>query len=201
MRPGLGLALISSYLIGSIPTAYLLVKRLKHVDIRTIGSGNVGATNVTRAAGRGAGSVVFLLDLTKGLVAVGVLAPWLVQPATAAVQLGCGLAAVIGHVFPLFLKFRGGKGVATTMGALLGVTPLVAAVSMGAWACGFFLWRYVSVASLVAAVAIPITQALLHRTRGEVLAGLVLALLIVVKHRENIDRLMQGTEHRWTRGS
>ncbi len=197
----LAIALMSSYLIGSIPTAYLLVKRLKRVDIRTIGSGNVGATNVTRVAGRGAGAVVFLLDLAKGLVAVGVLAPWLVQPVTAAGQLGCGLAAVIGHIFPLFLKFRGGKGVATTMGVLLGVTPLVAAACMGVWACCVLLWRYVSVASLVAAVTIPITQALGHRSGGEIIVGVVLALLIVVKHRQNIDRLMHGTEHRWTRGS
>ena len=195
-RPGLLLALAGSYLVGSIPTAYLLVKRLKRVDVRTVGSGNVGATNVTRAAGLGAGTAVFLLDLAKGLVAVWGLAPWLARPVTPAVQLACGLAAVVGHVFPVFLGFRGGKGVATTIGVLIGTVPLIAVVCLAVWAGCFLVWRYVSVGSLAAAVTLPVVQTLVHRPLPEVLLGAALAGVIIARHRTNIIRLLHGTEHR-----
>ena len=195
-RPGLLLALAGSYLVGSIPTAYLLVKRLKRVDVRTVGSGNVGATNVTRAAGLGAGTAVFLLDLAKGLVAVWGMSPWLIRPVTPAVQLACGLAAVVGHVFPVFLGFRGGKGVATTIGVLIGTVPLIAVVCLAVWAGCFLVWRYVSVGSLAAAVTLPVVQTLVHRPLPEVLLGAALAGVIIARHRTNIIRLLHGTEHR-----
>jgi glycerol-3-phosphate acyltransferase PlsY len=195
-RPGLLLALAGSYLVGSIPTAYLLVKRLKRVDVRTVGSGNVGATNVTRAAGLGAGTAVFVLDLAKGLVAVWGLAPWLIRPVTPAVQLACGLAAVVGHVFPVFLGFRGGKGVATTIGVLIGTVPLIAAMCLAVWAGCFLVWRYVSVGSLATAVTLPLIQTLVHRPLPEILLGAALAGVIIARHRTNIIRLLHGTEHR-----
>ena len=195
-RPGLLLALAGSYLVGSIPTAYLLVKRLKRVDVRTVGSGNVGATNVTRAAGLGAGTAVFVLDLAKGLVAVWGLAPWLARPVTPAVQLACGLAAVVGHVFPVFLGFRGGKGVATTIGVLIGTVPLIAVVCLAVWAGCFLVWRYVSVGSLATAVTLPLVQTLVHRPLPEILLGAALAGVIIARHRTNIIRLLHGTEHR-----
>ena len=189
-------ALAGSYLLGSIPTAYLVVKRMARLDVRTVGSGNVGATNAARAAGWGAGLTVFLLDVGKGLLAVQLLAPWLVHPVNPAVRFGCGLMAVIGHAFPLFLKFRGGKGVATTIGVVLGTMPLVAALCLLVWVSCFLPWRYVSVASLASAVMLPVAQALTRRSQAEILLGTALALLVIARHRSNIERLRQGTEHR-----
>lgn len=189
-------ALAGSYLIGSIPTAYLMVKALKQTDVRTVGSGNVGASNVTRVAGKGAGAVVFALDLGKGLMAVLVLAPWLTPDVSPAVRLGCGCLAVLGHVFPLFLRFRGGKGVATTIGVLLGTMPAVAGVFLLVWTVCALIWRYVSVASLAASATLPIAQILTQRALPEVLMGAGLAMLIIVKHRQNVERLVHGTESR-----
>lgn len=190
------LALAGSYLIGSIPTAYLLVKWLKRIDVRSVGSGNVGATNVARVAGLQAGLVVFLLDATKGLIAVLGIAPWLGGAGTPMMRLACGLAAVLGHTFPIFLGFRGGKGVATTIGVLIGAMPGVAAMYLAVWGACFVLWRYVSVSSLAAAVMIPIAQVLWHQPLAEVGLGSALALLIVARHRANIERLVQGREPR-----
>ncbi|MBI2104893.1 MAG: glycerol-3-phosphate 1-O-acyltransferase PlsY [Candidatus Omnitrophica bacterium] len=190
------LALTGSYLVGSIPTAYLLVKRLKRVDVRTVGSGNVGATNVTRVAGMGAGAVVFLLDVAKGLIAVWGMSPWLARPVTPAAQLACGLAAVLGHSFPVFLRFRGGKGVATTIGVLVGAVPLIAAGCLAVWVGSFLIWRYVSVGSLAAAATLPLLQLLAHRPLPERWLGSALALVIIARHRANILRLLRGTEHR-----
>jgi glycerol-3-phosphate acyltransferase PlsY len=192
-------AVLGSYLIGSIPSGYLIVRWLKRIDVRTVGSGNVGATNVTRTAGKGAGLAVLLLDIAKGLLAVWVLAPWLIRPLSPAAQLGCGLAAVVGHAFPIFLNFRGGKGVATTIGVIVGVLPAAAAVALGVWLACLFLWRYVSVASIAAAATLPIVQWVARRTMPELLLGTALALLIIARHHTNIARLRQGTEHRFSR--
>lgn len=191
------MALAGSYLIGSIPTGYLLVKWVKRIDVRAIGSGNVGATNVSRAAGGITGLLVLALDVGKGLLAVLGVAPWLVHPVTTTAQLACGLAAVIGHCVPLFLNFQGGKGVATTIGVIMGAAPSIAVVSLGVWGMVFALCRYVSVASLAAAVTIPVTQAIMRRPPGDILVGTLVALVIIVRHRANIMRLRQGTEHRF----
>ena len=189
------LALVGSYLVGSIPTAYLVVKSLKQIDVRTVGSGNVGATNVTRAAGLWAGVLVFVIDVLKGLIAVRVIAPYFIPPAIP-VQLSCGLAAVIGHIWPIFLRFRGGKGVATTIGVLAGTIPAIAGLYMIVWLVCVGLWRYVSVGSIVAAMTIPLAQVVSHRPTTEILLGLALAVLVITKHRSNMIRLVQGTEHR-----
>jgi glycerol-3-phosphate acyltransferase PlsY len=191
------LALGGSYLIGSIPTAYLLVKRLKGVDVRTVGSGNVGATNVTRTAGLGAGAAVFLVDAMKGLAAVWGVAPALQPEPIPMFRLVCGAAAVVGHIFPVFLKFRGGKGVATTIGVLVSLSPVVALTFAVVWVLVFLLTRYVSAASIAAAAAIPVGLLLDQRLPEELLLGAALAVLIVIRHRANIQRLMQGTEHRF----
>ena len=192
----LAAAVLGSYLLGSIPTAYLLIKWARRVDVRTVGSGNVGATNAARAGGWQMGLAVFLIDAGKGWLAVQVLAPGLLDGATPATRLGCGLSAVVGHNFPIFLGFRGGKGVATTIGVLLGTMPLVAAVCLAVWTACFLIWRYVSVGSLAAAVTLPIMQWVTRQTRPELLLGAALALLIVLRHRANIERLLQGREHR-----
>ena len=186
--------LTGSYLIGSIPTGFLLVAWLKKVDVRKLGSGNVGATNVARVAGKKASGVVFALDLAKGLVAAGLLAPWLLGSADPLGRLACGLAAVLGHTFPVFLAFRGGKGVATTIGVLVAASPWMAAVFLGLWAVSAVVWRYVSVSSIVAGATIPLTQLVMRQGLPETVVGSCLGLLIVVRHRENITRLLQGRE-------
>lgn len=192
----LPLALADAYLLGSIPTAYLMVWWLKRMDVREVGSGNVGATNATRVAGFKIGVVVFLMDALKGWVAVQVLAPRLLLPLAPMVPLACGLTAVLGHLFPIWLRFRGGKGVATTIGVLIGAQPQAALVVLGVWLLVFLPWRTVSLASLAAAIAIPITQLVTRRSPGEVAVGGTLALLIIVRHGANIARLAQGTEPR-----
>ena len=191
-------ALVVSYLIGSIPSGFLLVRQVKRVDLRTVGSGNVGATNALRAAGVPAGAAVFLIDVLKGWLAVTLVAGWLMSEPSPAARLGCGLAAVAGHNFPVFLRFRGGKGVATTIGMLLGAMPLIAAATLAVWGVVFLLSRYVSVASMALATTIPVLQLLAQHALGQVLLGASLALLIVLRHHGNIRRLLQGTEHRWS---
>ena len=191
-----GLGLLAAYLVGSFPTGYVVVKWLKRVDVRSVGSGNIGATNVVRAAGTKIGAVVLLIDLLKGLAAVWVIAPLAMHPATPTAQLGCGLAAVLGHNFPITLGFRGGKGVATTLGVVFGVIPLTGLVCLAVWLACFLRWRYVSVSSLAAAIALPVSQAAARRPLPEVLLTVVLALLIIIRHRANIARLLKGEEHR-----
>ena len=190
-------ALVSAYLIGAIPTAYLLVKWVKRIDVRAIGSGNVGATNATRALGLRGGIAVFLLDAAKGLIAVLVIAPWGHPAPSTAQRLACGLAAVIGHNFPVFLKFRGGKGVSTTIGALLGTVPGPAGICLLIGLACFFLTRYVSLSSLVASSALPIILLVMRRPRADVALGVIFAGLILARHRANIERLLQGKEHRF----
>lgn len=190
------LAFAGSYVLGSVPTGYLLVKWMKRMDVRSVGSGSTGATNVARVAGVGASAVVFFVDVAKGLLAVGVVAPWVLGIATATDRLACGLAAVLGHTFPLFLSFRGGKGVATTIGVLLAAMPDIAAVALAVWVVCFAIWRYVSVGSLAAAMTIPVMQIGTRQSLSEVAFGAALAALIVVRHRANIARLRRGEELR-----
>ena len=197
MTLGIGWAWLASYLVGSFPTGYLLVKWLRQVDVREIGSGNIGATNVARTAGKGVGILVLAIDLLKGLIAVRLIALLTTHPVTPTAQFACGVAAVLGHNFPVTLGFRGGKGVATTVGVIVGVIPLTGVLCLAVWLACFLRWRYVSVASLAAAVALPVTQAAMHRPMSETALGATLALLILIRHRANITRLLRGDEHRW----
>lgn len=185
-----------SYLIGSFPTAYLLAKLVKGVDIRTLGSGNIGATNALRTLGVWAGITVFVVDLLKGVVAARLVPLWLFGEVSLSTSLACGLMAVLGHDFPCWLGFRGGKGVATTIGVLMGSTMPVAAVVLVTWGLVFALSRYVSIASMTAAAAIPLSQLWFRHAPGTVGLGGVLALLIIIQHRSNLRRLLTGTEHR-----
>lgn len=189
-------AVAMSYLVGSVPTAYLVIRALKGVDIRTVGSGNVGATNVSRAAGRPAGIAVFILDAAKGWLSARVLAPWLGASADGLSALICGSSAVIGHIAPVWLGFRGGKGVATTIGALIGYDPTLAALCGGVWGLGFALTRYVSVSSIAAIAAVPVIQGVFGKPAQELAVGGALACLVIWKHRANLARLRQGTEPR-----
>ena len=199
------LCFAAAFLCGSVPFGYWAGK-LKGLDIRQHGSGNIGATNVIRVCGKGIGIPVFILDMIKGLVPV-LLPSWMLAgtevtgsllSATAVV---CGLAAILGHMFTPWLGFKGGKGVATAAGVLLGIAPIAMLVALGAWLLFFFTSRYVSLASMAAAIAVPATMAVQMATAkswdGVLLGfGILLAILVVVRHRTNIHRLMAGTESR-----
>ncbi len=188
-------ALACSYLIGSIPTAYLVVRALRGIDVRSVGSGNVGATNVTRAAGFGPGAAVFLVDAFKGVAAARLLGGPLAEALPWA-PLACGACAVLGHDFPVWLRFRGGKGVATTIGVVAAAAPAAAAVFGLVWAAAFLAWRYVSVASMLAGVVMPAALWRLSLGRVDVAIGAGLSVLLVWQHRENVRRLAAGREHR-----
>lgn len=196
----LALALGGCYLLGSLPTAYVLVRLVRGVDIRSIGSGNVGATNALRTAGPWAGALVLVIDVLKGVAATTIIPRWLLTDPSPTLTLGCGVAAVLGHVFPCWLRFRGGKGVATMLGALAGHAPGVAVCVIGVWLVVFAVSRYVSLGSMAAAVTIPFSQLAFGGSGGEVALGAALAGLILFRHRDNAQRLYRGAEHRaWSR--
>jgi acyl phosphate:glycerol-3-phosphate acyltransferase len=186
------LALVAAaYLLGAVPFGLLIARLRAGVDLRQVGSGNIGATNVLRAVGKGAAALTLLLDLAKGALAV------LVARALGASALGVALvavAAVLGHVFPVFLGFRGGKGVATTLGAVLAAMPVVGLLLLAIWLGVALVGRYSSLAALAAVVALPGLSWLLDGRLPLVIASGALAVLVVARHHENIARLWHGTE-------
>jgi len=186
------IAVVAAYLIGSIPFALLLGRR-HGIDVRRVGSGNVGATNVLRTVGARAALVTVLLDVAKGTMAV-VVAQQLADAPVVPV-LGA-LAAIVGHVWPVWLGFRGGKGVATAAGAFAVLAPVAFSVAVVAFGLTVWLTRFVSLGSLVAALALVgvllVTRSPLILTAGATIA----ALVIIAGHRDNMARLMKGTEHR-----
>ncbi len=185
--------LVSAYLLGSIPTGLLLAKAAG-VNIRETGSGNIGATNVYRTLGRKVGIMTLIGDCLKGLI-----------PVLIAKQLGLpeawiaatGLAAFLGHIYTIFLGFKGGKGVATALGVFLGVSPLSVLVALGVFILVLVRWRYVSLASITAAAAMPLVVALLEPKKLLIAMSLAIAALVIYKHRENIRRLRSGTESKF----
>ena len=187
------LLIAGAYGLGSIPFGLLLARTFKGVDVRAAGSGNIGATNVARTAGKKLGALVLLLDALKALGPV--LAARALFPGQAALHAWVGAAAVLGHVFPVWLKFRGGKGVASALGALLGLTPLAALGGVALFAGVFAIWRMVSLGSLVgAALAVGLAFALGY-PRPYALCALGLTALIVLRHRGNIARMLARREH------
>ncbi len=194
-----------SYLLGSIPFGYL-AGRIAGLDVRQHGSGNIGATNVLRVLGKSWGYPVFFLDAFKGFLAVRLAITLAGQSPNGSefVDYYAILAAafcVAGHSFPVWLNFKGGKGVATSAGALLGVVPIAAISIFLVWVMVFLITRYVSLASILAALALPLVVALLDRSRGHVLLFFSAAMtaLVVWRHRTNISRLLAGTEPRFNR--
>jgi acyl phosphate:glycerol-3-phosphate acyltransferase len=185
------LVVLAAYLLGSIPFGLLITRALGLGDLRGIGSGNIGATNVLRTGNKGAAAATLVLDAAKGAVAV-LVARALVGE-TAAVL--AGGAAFLGHLFPVWLKFRGGKGVATFLGVLLALAPLVGAIACATWVAVAATFRISSLSALVAAVTAPVWLALLGPP-GSVWLGLAMAALVLVRHRANIARLRAGTEPR-----
>ncbi|HTY21297.1 MAG TPA: glycerol-3-phosphate 1-O-acyltransferase PlsY [Geobacteraceae bacterium] len=184
---------IASYLLGSVPTGLLLGKALG-VDIRTSGSGNIGATNVYRTLGRTVGIMTLLGDCLKGLIPV-LAASWLGLPDIWIAA--AGAAAFFGHVFSVFLGFKGGKGVATALGVFIGSSPLSVLFAFVLFALVLWKWRYVSLASISAAAVMPVMIAAIDRRPLIVSMTVLIAGLIIWKHRENISRLRAGTENRF----
>jgi len=191
----------AAYFLGSIPTGYL-VARAKGIDIRAVGSGNIGATNAMRVLGKPAGIIVLLADALKGYAAVAWLCPLLMNlfngPAARVetLRIVAGIAAVLGHNYTCWLKFKGGKGIATSAGIYLALAPLAVSIALGAWIIVFLLGRFVSVASIAAAVALPTA---VWFTKDSVFLGVVttaLGLLAIYKHKGNIQRLTRGKESR-----
>jgi acyl phosphate:glycerol-3-phosphate acyltransferase len=204
----LAIVTLLAYLLGSIPAGYI-AGRIAGVDVRKVGSGNIGATNVTRVLGKRFGYPVFVVDFAKGLaaVAVGVVVAKAAQSTPQFDDL-CGASAaissVIGHSYPIWLGFKGGKGVATSLGSLFGLNWVAAAVACVVWISVFQLTRYVSLSSIAAALALPVTIAtmvFLKQLQTPILLyfAVLLAAIIVLRHRSNLSRLLKGTEPRFAR--
>ncbi len=202
------IAIVAAYLLGSVPFAFLIA-RSAGKDLRTIGSGNIGATNLARAVGRKWGYFCFALDVLKGLTPVAIVRAIVGvpnNPLLLCLWLLVGIAAILGHVFPVYLRFKGGKGVATSFGVALGLWPyftLCALVALAVWIAVVLIWRYVSLASISAAVVFPIVLILGILSVPDwhsaslwplVVAAIVIPILVIVRHRENIRRLATGTE-------
>lgn len=193
-------ALLAGYLIGSLPFGYW-VARARGVDILKEGSGNPGATNVKRVVGPAAGNVVFILDFLKGVLAVSWVRvlPTAAEDAWIVLSILGLVGAILGHSFSLFLRFRGGKGVATTVGGMVTLMPIATLIAILVWLLIFFLTRYVSLASIGLAVALPIARLLSGGL--DLLFGFaaLLSLFVIFRHRGNIRRLLAGREHRFER--
>ncbi len=191
-------AIAASYFLGAIPTSYLVFRLARDTDLRTVGSGNLGATNLYRQLGWKYAIPVGLFDLLKGTIPVVVFAPWAGLGLVGAV--GLGLVAVAGHVFSIFVGFKGGKGVATGGGVILGLAPWAFLISFVLWIGIVKFTGFVSLGSIVAALSLPPSIWLLHADRRDaVLPVSALALLVVWFHRANIRRLLAGTENRFGR--
>jgi acyl phosphate:glycerol-3-phosphate acyltransferase len=191
------------YLLGSIPFGYLLVRATGGGDIRFQGSGNIGATNVARTSGWTVGVLTLLLDAAKGILAV-----WLADHFSGGnirIAMYAGLAAILGHVFPVWLRFEGGKGVASSLGVFLAICWPAAAAAVILFALVVAFWRYVSLASISAAAALPLLVYLLYAPghappTAVTFSTLLAAALVILKHRDNIERLLAGTEPRFEIG-
>lgn len=189
----------ASYLLGAFPTSYLVSRMFAGIDLREHGSGNLGATNLYRVLGWKYAIPVALVDIAKGIVPVLVFAPQVSSSELFAVA--CGVAAILGHVFSVFVRFKGGKGVATAAGVMLGLTPLALGVAAAVWGLVLLLTGYVSLGSIAAALVLPFAVYLIERPTSPELvwvAGLI-ALGVIVLHRRNIQRLLKGTEGRFGR--
>jgi glycerol-3-phosphate acyltransferase PlsY len=198
MSPAVPLFILLAYLLGSLPSSYV-AGRLRGVDLREHGSGNLGATNVYRVLGAGIAVPVVVLDVAKGFVPASLFPGW-DGNADARLAIAYGLAAIAGHVWPVFLKFRGGKGVATGAGVLLALAPLTTVLALLIWIGVVSLTRYVSVASITAATLVPLLAALLDAPGSTVAFCALVAGFVWWTHRSNLRRLRDGTEHRFGSG-
>jgi glycerol-3-phosphate acyltransferase PlsY len=211
------IVILMSYVLGSIPTSIMLSKWRHGFDIRTKGSGNAGGTNVFRVLGWKSGLLVMTIDLFKGVAATVSIARLFWDPELpfynrtpfddfTVIQIICGAAAIIGHIWTMFAGFRGGKGIATGAGMLIGIAPTEFAVSFSLFVIVFYAWRFVSLASVTAAVAFPTSLFIRHNILSEnitsyrtlIVFSLLVAILLIFSHRHNIKRLIEGTEGKIT---
>ncbi|MEI6832177.1 MAG: glycerol-3-phosphate 1-O-acyltransferase PlsY [Candidatus Omnitrophota bacterium] len=200
------IALLVSYLLGSIPTAYLFGKLFKGIDIRKAGSGNVGATNALRVLGVGPGITVLIIDILKGLIVVSFLGDyfadkvglWQVQN----LRIIMGLCCICGHNWTVFLQFKGGKGIATSLGVLLGLAlrvnglNIIIGILLITWFVVFFLFRIVSLASVIAAILLPVSCIFFKQSNFMLTMALILCVFVIIRHKANLARILSGKEPR-----
>ena len=199
-------AIITSYLLGSCPTAYIFGRLLKGIDIRDFGSGNVGATNALRVLGKGPGIAVLLLDIFKGLAAVSILGrifgPKIPGLSREALSVLLGICCIMGHNWTIFLRFKGGKGIATSLGVLIGLAVnlqglrIVLGLAIATWFIAFLLTRIVSLASILSALLLPVYMFLSGQPAILMFSSLILSFFVILRHRPNLNRLLQGKEPR-----
>lgn len=202
------LGIFISYLIGSMPTAYIFGRLLKGIDIRNFGSGNVGATNALRVLGKGAGITVLVIDILKGFLAVVFLGDLVVLKVTfipeETLRLILGLCCILGHNWTIFLRFKGGKGIATTFGVLLGLAIKIAGLKsiLGlvilTWILIFVIARIVSVASVLTAISLPVYMIIFKQSNALILLSVLLCIIVILRHKSNLKRAFQGKEPRLT---
>ncbi|MBO5765200.1 MAG: glycerol-3-phosphate 1-O-acyltransferase PlsY [Lentisphaeria bacterium] len=199
----ISIAAFVSYLIGAVPCG-LLIGLSKGIDIRKVGSGNIGATNVTRSVSPIAGKICFFCDFLKGMLPT-LLVQYIIKGAPIAAII-CGMAAVLGHMFPVYLKFKGGKGISTAAGVAIALAPLPLLTALAIWGAVFFAFRYVSLASIIAATMLPVSAFVyayfnvggsVAKSKQTLIFFIIIAVLAVVKHTSNIKRLLNGTESRF----
>lgn len=196
-------SLAAAYVIGSIPTSYIIARRVKGIDIRTAGSGNAGATNVLRVVGKAPAVITLVVDILKGVLVVTVLAdliyPYLADLMRHDLYVGLmALAVVAGHIWSVFLKFKGGKGVATTLGVAIGAAPLALIPSFILWLIVFGMSKYVSLASIIALLSFPIAVTFVSYSFFTVVFSVIICGIGIYKHADNIRRLLKGEEHKTT---
>ncbi|HEX9829749.1 MAG TPA: glycerol-3-phosphate 1-O-acyltransferase PlsY [Bacteroidota bacterium] len=216
----LSLVILLSYIVGSIPTSIILSKWKHGFDIRTKGSGNAGGTNVFRVLGWKSGVLVTLIDMGKGILATVVIARLFWDPTLpfynrtpfedlTVIQLICGASAVLGHIWTMFAGFRGGKGLATSAGMLIGIAPTELAICAAVFFVVFIAWKYVSLSSIAAAITFPVSMFIRQNVFGDeiqsyltlIYFSIAVALLLIYSHRANIKRLFEGTEKKITSSS
>ena len=200
------IAVITSYLTGSIPTAYIFCRLLKGIDIRTVGSGNVGATNALRVLGKGWGVTTLILDILKGAIPViflgNIVTGKIAFLTGEQIRLLIGFCCIAGHNWTIFLNFKGGKGVATTLGVLVGLAftipglNLILGLVLLTWFLVFLVFRIVSLASIIAFINLPIYAAFFKQSNFLIASCAILALFAIIRHKANILRLLQGKEPR-----
>jgi glycerol-3-phosphate acyltransferase PlsY len=196
---------LAAYFLGSIPFGFLLVRLFLKEDIRSQGSGNIGATNVVRSGAKKLGALTFVLDACKGFAAVWLASRIAFAPGVAGVPLQnaaalAALCAILGHIYPVWLRFKGGKGVATAFGVFLALAPWAALAALVVFIAAFALSKYVSLASILAAIALPVFAMLLPHVAymsSLVAVIIIIPLIVIAKHHQNIGRLLNGTEYRF----
>ena len=195
------LAMIAvSYLLGAIPTGFIIGKLTKKIDVREFGSGNVGATNVFRVLGIIPGIITLIIDIAKGLICASIIASFFHRGCSDQFynlfQIIAGTSSIVGHNWTIFLDFKGGKGVATSAGVFLAISPIAILLCIAVWGICALITRYVSLSSIVAAVSLPVFIGVFNFRIGNLVFGIIAAVFVVIRHKGNIERLLHGTENK-----